>query len=121
MCINLNVIVSYIDCYSDTYFDIKTYECFYEYQVYHTELNLLKIPKVDELRIISSYIESSNNKLLQNTFRYKFKVNINSFHIIINSLQLYDDWIEFRYNFLLQEAKRWCEDNNIIYTSKTQI
>lgn len=38
---------------------------------------------------------------------------ISEFHIVVNNLHLYDEWIRYRENYIQNLAEQWYRDNEI--------
>ena len=120
MFISLETIICYIDSYAEAYFDPFNYTCFYEFELSEgQEISvLMKLPKTEEIEIVCDYIEQKKDRLFQ--YQDGVKTDLNLFYKLINKHGLYEEWCEFRWQWLMKFAAEWCEENSIIYTKKKE-
>ena len=118
MYINLNNFICFMDSYSNAYLSPENYICYYEHDLSDNEKKVsLLIPQINESGIAKQFIvhmkNNKLNKLLDTDAHF-----LNRFHIQINDLSLYDQWIAYRKDYYIQAAIEWCEANQINYTIK---
>ena len=102
-------------CYTSVYFDSATYALYYETEMPPTlrlsKKNLIKVPKIDEIKMINGYLEKHPEVLDE----INGEVNGDSFHWAVNDAGMYDDWIDFQRNYILDFAADWCKSMGIRY------
>jgi len=85
-----------------------------------THSRYIPVPTFDNDRLIESYVHQLSDKLYKRDLLNleKGKNYRNKFHILINDMGLYDDFVHFTKNEEKKLAEAWCTENNIEFTLK---
>ena len=120
MYIELDDLVCHMLSCSESFFDIDNYLLYYESELPPDadSINILQLPKVDETRVIDSFINKHPH--LRRKIERQNKALADGFHRIVNDEGLYDEWTQFRWAFLQDIAADWCNQNNIKFTKKSK-
>jgi len=119
MYINLNDLICYMESYSNAYFCLEQYECYYENELLSEKSSYLTIPKINEATMIKVFIEQANKLELNKLLKEQLNL-LNNFHRQINVLDIYEEWIDFRTEYYLKVAAQWCKVNDIKFTAKVR-
>lgn len=119
MYIELDDLVCCMTNLSEVFIDLDNYLLYYKSELPTDidNINILQVPKVDEAKIIESYIEK--HPYLRRKIALKSKKLADSFHCVVNDEGLYDEWSEYRWTYLQGVAADWCNLNNIKFTTKS--
>ena len=114
MCIDLEDAVSYIDSYSDAFFDPQTYTFYFAHSLPPalSTADMLAVPKIRERAITDAFVKEHE------VLRQKNVDSISAFHKAVNDCGLHDAWIGFRFGFLSNVARLWCLTNRIQFSKK---
>ena len=120
MYIELDDLVCHMLSCSEAFFDIDNYLLYYRFELPSDadSINILQLPKVDETRVIESFIDKHPH--LRRKIERQNKALADGFHRIVNDEGLYDEWTQFRWAFLQDVAADWCNQNNIKFTKKSK-
>lgn len=80
----------------------------------------LLIPKFDAKEPIYRYIDQVADESYKVLLDLSGDDIIHAFHVKVTDDGLYEDWIEFQYNVIINLAAEWCNQHNIEYY-RTQI
>lgn len=117
MYIELDTLVWHIEGFSTSFLDPNTYTLYYEYELPPDicTSEMLQVPKIDVRIIVTKFIKNYR------IFRYKridYTQHLDKFHIELNNQGIYDEWCDFRWNYLCDFASNWCNSNNIEFSKK---
>ena len=70
------------------------------------------MPEFNEIEIIKAYIDAQKYIHLDGIRKVDNDIDLmDVFHRKINDLKLYDDWVEYRENYLYHLAEKWYKGN----------
>ena len=115
--VDLEDLVCYIECYSKTYFDRKTYKLYYKRELtLLSRISKIKLPKISVMKIIKAYLKNHPEILDE----IDGKLTVSSFHRTVTDYGMYDDWGDFRWDYLCDFAAEWCKAMGIRYEDKRE-
>lgn len=74
----------------------------------------IELPEVKEVDIIYSFIDTQSYEILKRMKKIEdASYLIGEFHIVVNDLQIYDEWISYRNDYIKELAEKRYKDNEI--------
>ena len=127
---SLNDIIFAMDSPRDFYLEPATMQIYSQSESHQlsASIKLLQIPQSDEISLIRKYMQ--NSAYFTDTSRFRQLISLcntdilsgkeqsellHKFHVYVNDFNLYDDWIKFRSEQLLETAKIWCKEHNVYF------
>ena len=87
---------------------------------FYTKEDFIQLPTIEE-NLHMKFLEDFNVKSLLNKARnFKEEEFGRQFHILIEDNRLSEHYNNFLQKYLINVAKKWCEENNIKYTLKEE-
>lgn len=82
----------------------------------------LKIPTMEQNKVEEAFMRDilKNEILLQRFRRIEQSLYFQQFYRMLEEQGWEADYYNFRKKYLIQTAKKWCEDNGIWYTTKEE-
>lgn len=110
MRIKIDDIVMNMDAYRDKYYDVR--DCvIVDLDNMDEGKQYIKLPEVKEADIIRDYIENQDYKFLRDISQISNDMEIiSSFHRRINDLGWYEDWTNYRQDYLRNMAEKWYKE-----------
>ncbi len=119
MYIELEDLICYMDCYSSAFFNLNTYELYFGNELpLNVDISeMLQVPQIEETEIMKEFMKTRPILYMRRIDDMGY-ISVCDFHDSINKYGIYDEWIEFRFDYLRAVALNWCHLNNIKCTKK---
>ena len=74
----------------------------------------IELPELNEVDIIHDFIDTQSCEILKCMKKIEdIQYLIGEFHIVVNDLQIYDEWISYRNDYIKELAEKWYKGNEI--------